>query len=130
MRVYTVHENSDYDDERRVVLVKEGFCWPALFVTIIWTIYRRVWLGLGVYLVGLIAVGALELWLMPQASGFGLLDIAYALVVGAVANDFRRGSLKRRGYREVAVVIGETLDDAERRWFGVTAPQMLAVPVL
>lgn len=118
MRVYTVHENPAYEDDRRVVLVKEGFCWPALFVTIIWAIYRRVWLGLGLYLLGLIAVAALEMWLLLQVRGLGVLDILYALLVAALANDFRRGALSRRGYREIGVVIGETLDDAERRWFG------------
>ena len=131
MRVYTVHENAAYDDDRRVVLVKEGFCWPALFITIIWAIYRRVWIGLGVYLLGLVVVAALETSLMPDATGISVLDIAYALLVAAVANDWRRGSLTGRGYREIGVVIGETLEDAERRWFGETlAPSSQAVPVL
>jgi Protein of unknown function (DUF2628) len=121
MRVYTVHENPAYDDERRVVLVKEGFCWPALFFTIVWAVYRRVWLGLGLYLLGLVAVSLLEMALLPDAGAVSVFDILYALLVGAVANDVRRASLKGRGYREAGVVIGETLDDAEHHWFSGTA---------
>jgi hypothetical protein len=117
MRVYTVHENPAYVDDRRIVLVKEGFCWPALFFTIIWAIYRRVWLGLGVYIIGLVVMAALEASFASDQGVIYLLNLAFALFVAAEANDWRRRSLGKRGYKEVAVVIGEALEDAERRYF-------------
>ena len=117
MRVYTVHENPAYVDDRRIVLVKEGFCWPALFFTIIWAIYRRVWLGLGVYIIGLVVMAALEASFASDQGVIYLLNLAFALFVAAEANDWRRRSLSKRGYKEVAVVIGEALEDAERRYF-------------
>jgi len=121
MRVYTVHENPIYVDDRRIVLVKDGFCWPALFFTIIWAIYRRVWLGLGVYIIGLVVLAALEASFASDAGIIYLLNFAFALYVAAEANDWRRRSLIKRGYREVAVVIAEALEDAERRYFEMEA---------
>ena len=117
MRVYTVHENPAYVNDRRIVLVKEGFCWPALFFTIIWAIYRRVWLGLGVYILGLFVMAALEATFASDQGAIYLLNFAFALFVAAEANDWRRRSLAKRGYKEVAVVIADALVDAERHYF-------------
>ena len=121
MRVYTVHENPVYVDDRRIVLVKEGFCWPAFFFTIVWAVYRRVWLGLGVYIAGLFVMAALEASFASDAGIIYLLNFAFALYVAAEANDWRRRSLVKRGYKEVAVVIAEALEDAERRYFEMEA---------
>jgi hypothetical protein len=49
MRVYTVHihprrRDADGLGDRDVVLVKEGFCWPALFFSVIWAIWKGLWL--------------------------------------------------------------------------------------
>ena len=121
MRVYTVHENPAYVDDRRIVLVKEGFCWPAFFFTMVWAIYRRVWLGLGVYVIGLVVMAALEASFASDQGAIYLLNVAFALFVAAEANDWRRRSLGKRGYKEVAVVIGEALEDAERRYFEMEA---------
>ena len=114
MRVYTVHENSDYDDERRVVLVKEGFCWPALFVSLLWTLYRRLWL---VFLILLAAI--LLLSVLGEAIGtaaFGLFILG-RVFYGLEANGLRRWTLERNGYTLVGVIEGRTLIEAERRFF-------------
>ena len=128
MRVYSVHENPAYTDDRRIVLVKEGFCWPALFFTIIWAIYRRVWLGLGVYIIGIVVLAVAETVAGVQQPVPGLLSIAFALLVAAEANDWRCRALAGRGYREVATVIGENLDDAERRYFELAADAHAVTP--
>jgi hypothetical protein len=134
MRVYTVHENPTYFDDRRIVLVKEGFSWPVFFSTLfvlptfVWAIYRRVWLGLLVFFVALIVLGIVELWAGIGQPGTGIVSFVFALLVGAEANNWRRRSLQGRGYREVAVVIGENLEDAEYRYFTLNPPPRPSAP--
>jgi Protein of unknown function (DUF2628) len=128
MRVYTVHENPSLFDDRRIVLVKEGFSWPVFFLTlfalptVVWAIYRQVWLGLLFYFIGLVALGVIELMVGAAQPATGLFSLVYALLIAAEANDWRRRSMAGRGYREVAVVIGENLDDAEQRYFTLSPP--------
>ncbi len=127
MRVYTVHENPGYFDDRRIVLVKEGFSWPVMFAsifilpTIIWAIYRRVWLGLVVYLLAGLGLAVIETLIGAASPASSALNLVYILLVAAEANDWRRRSLNARGYRETGVVIGENLVDAETRYFSNTA---------
>ncbi len=119
MQIYTVHERpGGAPDNPDVVLVKEGFCWPALFVPLLWGLYHRLWLGLLAYLAGLALVGGLGAALGLGEPAQGLLGLVYALLVAASANDWRRWTLKRRGYRMTGVVAGNRLEEAERRLFG------------
>lgn len=118
MRVYTVHERpSPSGQEPDVVLIKEGFCWPAFAAAPLWGLHHRLWLGVIVYLAAVtaLAAGAEAAALAPAArlpffAGF-------ALLVGFEANDWRRRALSRRGYRLLGVSAGRNLNAAERRFF-------------
>ena len=37
-------------DPVRFVFVKDGFCWPALFIPELWLLFRRMWLVFVLYL--------------------------------------------------------------------------------
>ena len=50
MRLYTVQTRDSELSEPDVVLIKEGFCWPALFLPLLWLIYRLQFWGLAAYL--------------------------------------------------------------------------------
>src|SRR3972149_6340844 len=55
MTIYTVlsppaETGSAGPDPDSFVFVKEGFCWPALYITAIWLLWRRMWLGFILYL--------------------------------------------------------------------------------
>ena len=118
MRIYTVHDRPvPPGDDPDVVLVKEGFCWPALFVPALWLLFHRHWLGLILYL----AVGALLGAAMAAAGLTAALQAVLAgglnLMVATLANDGRRWALERQGYTFRAVVAGAGLDEAERRLF-------------
>ena len=41
-RLYTVHLLDDASDDG-LVLVKEGFSWPAFFVAVPWALFHRMW---------------------------------------------------------------------------------------
>ncbi len=118
MRFYTVHERPvAIGEERDVVFVKEGFCWPAFVMAPLWGLHHRLWLGVIVYLAasGLLAAGA-EAAAFDAAARSALTG-GFALMVGFEANDWRRRALSRRGYRLLGVSAGGNLDAAERRFF-------------
>ena len=116
MRVYTVHEPPGGNLED-MVFVKEGFCWPALFVPALWLIYRRLWLGLAAWFVASIALA----WLVRAAGledgAAAVVMLGFNLLVAFEANDWLRWTLDRKGYREVAVVAGSNQSEAEARYF-------------
>jgi hypothetical protein len=115
MKIYTVHSRTDTrpgaDSDRNMVLVKEGFCWPAFFLGGLWALGKRLWLAAlaifaaeaGVFLLaGLLATG--------PALG---LAAALGLMIGYIGDDLWRWTLARRGYEETGVVGGNDLAEAE-----------------
>jgi len=101
MRIYTVHYRPDGGGD--IVLVKEGFCWPAFLVGPLWALWHGLWVvALG--LVALIAiVGAAGAALGLDAVTASALAVGAAIAVGGAANDLRRWTLDRRGFSEEGV---------------------------
>jgi len=130
MRLYTVHQNPDPLAGADLDFVKEGFCWPALFVPLLWSLWHRLWLVALLVLVGGGVVDALALWLGWSDAMITALTLAVAVLYAAEANDLRRWTLRRRGWREVAVASGRTLAEAEQRFFTrhAVTPSGLVVP--
>jgi len=118
MKLFTVHYNparSDPDDQ--YVFVKEGFNWPAFFVPIVWLIYQRQILGIIAYLVAMsVLLGVFELLSITDEVSL-VCSLGISFLIGAEANDWRRASLARSGYRVVEVVSGQTMVEAETRFF-------------
>ena len=82
-----------------VVLVKDGICWPALFVPVLWGLYRQQWLFvLAVLGVSLLLLIAALLGLDPVTEG--ALTLLVNVAAALFANDWRTWRL-----------------EAERRWF-------------
>jgi hypothetical protein len=125
MTLYTVHAprpaggDAAAADPADLVFVKDGFCWPALFVPIVWLVWRGLWLALLLYLV--LAVG------LAVLSGLGGSDISTAVMVlfsiwfALEANGLRRWTLERRRHVLVGVVEGRNVEEAERRYFAGVA---------
>ncbi len=118
MRVYTVHvHRRRRDPDRNVVLVKEGFCWPAFFFSAIWAIWKGLWLVAVLFVVLEIALGLVfDVFLIDPLTQ-AALALLLSLAIGFFANDLRRWTLTRRGFRDGGVVVGRDLLAAERRLF-------------
>mgnify|MGYP001184945456 CR=1 FL=1 len=125
MRLYTVQHRPGQRDARDaigaadpdVVLIKEGFCWPALFLPLPWLLYRMQFWGLLAYLLltgALSAVAALTG--MDPLSGM-LLSLVLSLLVASVANEWRRWRLAARGYEFVTIVAANNPSEAEEKFF-------------
>ncbi len=122
MRIYTVQQGLDPraagDD---LEFVRDGFSWGAFAFTVFWPLYHGLWLVFVIVL----AVSAV---LSAAMSVVGLSDfgqsavwLAAALLFAFEANNLRRWTLRRRGWRDVGVAAGRTLSDAEHRFFGIYA---------
>jgi ABC-type branched-subunit amino acid transport system permease subunit len=112
MRLYTIHQGPpDKDGDPRLAAIKEGFSWPALLFTVLWSLWHGMWLVT-------VVVAAIQLvlgWLIVR---FGadpvtdaVLNLAINVILGLVGNDLRRWTLAGRGYDEAAIVAapdGET----------------------
>jgi hypothetical protein len=104
LRIYTVHLRRPVrDQDKDVVLVKEGFSWPAFLFSGLWALWNRLWLV------------ALGLCLDPLSEI--AISIGFALLVGFVANDLRRWTLAGRGYFEADVVAAPDALAAELRFY-------------
>ena len=135
MRVYTAHihprrREGDTTGDRDIILVKEGFSWPALFFSVLWAIWNGLWLVALLFLLLEVGLGFLfDLFLVGPVTQV-VLSLLLAILIGFVANDLRRWTLSRRGFHLAGVVAERDLIAAERRFFennpaltaGVLAP--------
>jgi hypothetical protein len=124
MSVYTVHE-PPRDDRRgddtlahtsRFVFVRDGFHFWAFLFGPLWMLRYRLWVETIVYLV---LVGALTYALgrLGIAGVGGWIAFLIALLVGIEASSLRRWKLARRRFSNLGVVVGDNIEDAERRFF-------------
>ena len=122
MPVYTVHEPpvrtaGALADPARFVFVRDGFYWWAFLLTPLWMLWRRLWLVFVLYLV--LSIGIETALRVYGASGgvISLVAVLMSLLVGLEASTLQRFTLKRRGWKNVAVVSGSDLEDVEHRFF-------------
>jgi len=117
MHVYTVHvRRHALDPDRDIVLVKEGFSWPAFFLGSLWAFRHRLWLAAAVLLAALFAVGAGLNFSGADPLTQLVVAVAYGAVVGTVANDLRRWKLDRDGFAAAGVATGIDRESALGRY--------------
>ena len=122
MSIYTVHQppldsGAAAVEPYRFVFVCDGFSWWAFLLTPFWMLRHRLWLALVVYVlisaavdVGLRALGAS---VFPMV----LAGLLVSLLAGLEAGTLRRFKLTCNHWRNIGVVTGDDLEDAERRFF-------------
>jgi len=131
MRLYTVQHRPSAANPRSggveamdpdVVLIKEGFCWPALFMPVLWLLYRGQFWGLLAYLVLLGVLSTVSYIVGMDYITNSMLTLVLSLVVAAQANDWRRWRLGARGYELALVVAAGNLRQAEEVFFRTRWP--------
>lgn len=124
--LYTVHEKGGVEGE--VEFVREGFSFWAFLFTVAWLFVHRAWLAgfvvLGVYL--LLGFGQTMLG-VPEYLNIAL-QLVISIGVGIFGRDFYRAALARRGFTETGVATGESIEEAEMRYFGKRLNQIAAAP--
>ncbi len=127
MALYSVYEPPQGTDDvairaERLVFVKDGFCWPALFVPVLWLLYRRMWIEFAIFLVVVIAMSSLL-----DLSDFGkLMDgwcmLGLSFLLALEANELRGAALVRKGYARAGTAIGRSREEAEYRFLSEWLP--------
>ncbi|MBM3952071.1 MAG: DUF2628 domain-containing protein [Rhodospirillales bacterium] len=121
MRMYTAYvRHGGLDPDRDVVLVKEGFSWPAFVFGPLWALTRRLWLTAVAFAFVLVGLEA-----AMRAFAFdGIVSAALILILsvafGWLGNDLRRRKLERRGFVFRGVVAGNDIDAALARFLDST----------
>jgi hypothetical protein len=122
MSVYTIHQPplgaaDAAGDPYRLVFVRDGFSWWAFLLTPLWMLRHRLWLVLAIYLLISAAVNVALRALGASVFTIVVVGLLISLLVGLEAGTLRRFKLARRNWRNVGVVTGDDLEDAERRFF-------------
>lgn len=122
MVTYTAHErDSELTDisarADAVVFVKEGFAWLAMLFPIFWLLFHQMWIVFAVFVAIFACVegGVMSLGLSEEVAMITSLGLSGILAL--LANDLRRWSLARRGYRLVELVSGRDSRECEERFF-------------
>lgn len=117
MQLFSVHlRRHGLDPDRDLVLVKEGFSWPAFFVPLLFALWHRLWLMASVVGAALLVLAGLEHLLAPDPLSATAVSVGFSAVAGLLANDLLRRELDRRGFAFEDVVSGKDRDEALRRF--------------
>lgn len=117
MKVYTVHlRRHGLDPDRDLLVVKEGFSWPAFFLSFLWALWHRLWVPAGVIFLAGTAIGLSGIKPHLDPLSQSALSLGLAVIVGYLGNDLRRGRLDRLGYALADVSSGDDADAALRRY--------------
>jgi Protein of unknown function (DUF2628) len=122
MAIYTVHEPPlrRYESSpapERFAFVRDGFHFWAFVLGPLWMLRHRMWLVLIGYVVVFAALQVALHFLGVSDTVKAIAGLLLGLLVGIEAGTLRRFTLGRRGWRNVAVVVGDDIEMAERRFF-------------
>jgi len=117
MKIYTVHlRQHEQNYASDIVLILEGFSWSAFVLSVIWSLWHRMWwVSLGLVCSSMIVIGIVYT-LRTDAFVAYFVGIGTAVIYGLVANDLRRWSLSRVGFIENGVILGDNQDKALARF--------------
>lgn len=117
MRLYSVFlRKHGIAPDKDLVLVKEGFSWPAFLFTFLWALWLRMWWpAVGLFAVVVLVSLAASHLVVPEAYE-SLISLSLVIAIGFVGNDIRRWWLEQREFTEVAVVSGRNSEEAMRRF--------------
>lgn len=126
MASYSVYLPPDGTRENARFL-SDGKSLFALVLPPLFLLVHRLWFALGMYVLAVAALGLAGMVAGPVASF--LLSILPGLYLFIDGRQLVRGRLERAGWREVTVVSGESVAEAEQRYFGTDRATITNLPV-
>ena len=122
MSIYNVYQpplraTQPEPDPARFAFVRDNFSFWAFVFGPLWMLWHRLWL---VFVIYVVLMGGAELALVrlgASAGSLALLNFLVAVLIALEAGTLRHLTLRRRGWRNVGVVSGGGLEEAERRFF-------------
>lgn len=110
------------------VFVREKFSWFAFLLTPIALIRYRLWLALFAFaLAGVVLEASVEFLDLPsEAMSIALAGLSFLIALELPTLRVRK--LLKRGYREEGIVVADTLEAAEQRYFSDLAARPAPTP--
>lgn len=120
MATFTVHLPASGGESaaEKAVFVREGFSAPAFLFGPLWLLWKRAWIAAAFWslMLALLAWTGSLLKVPPDA--VGLVAFALSAMLGFEGDRVLAWSLRRRGFVERDIVIGESEAEAEEVYFG------------
>ena len=121
MPAYTVHAPVTNDAAvaatERFAFVRDGFhFWAAVFGPV-WLVWHRLWLALIGWIIIVIAIDVGMARLGAGGTAIFLTNVLIALLTGFEASSIRRWTLSRLNWRQLDIVVADSEESAERRFF-------------
>ena len=101
----------------RIAFVPDRFTFSAFLFGPLWMLWHRLWIVLAGYIGVSVALGLGLRFAGAGADARGFAMLLFALLIGFEAASLRRWTLRLKGWREAAAVVGESREAAERRFF-------------
>ncbi|RLQ89164.1 DUF2628 domain-containing protein [Notoacmeibacter ruber] len=118
MTLYRVMERLDGETgPAETRFIAERFRWSAFLLPVLWLLFQRLWLTALLVFLLTMAVG-LALPRFGFANAYIVVcNLALGLIVGLESTGLIVSGLEKSGWREAGVSSGETIEEAELRWF-------------
>lgn len=124
MSVYTVYEPplrrvDSFSDPARFAFVRDGFSFWAFLTAALWMLWHRMWLVLLIYVIVAAGIDVAMYYANVPSVVVATVSILISILIGIEAATLRRFTLMRRGWKDVGIVSGKNLEEAERRFYDV-----------
>ena len=122
MTTYAIYAKPSDRNAEDAIFVPDAFSWGGFIFTGFWALWNRMWIA-GSIVISIAMLGSA----LPPAPQF-LLNLAISILMGLHGNDLLSWSLARRGYSQIGLSNGRTLEEAELRFYadGVSVPSLPA----
>ena len=114
MNVYTIHVKQDLSE---ILVIREGFCWPAFVFGPLWALRHRIWAAFVILSATIAVLLAADWFLRPDGVVRAAAVTAVVLFSGFAGNDWRRAAAEMRGWRMAGLAAAPDRDSALRRYF-------------
>lgn len=116
-RLYSVYlKPADMNLPEKSVFIQDGFSFSAFFLNIIWAIYHKAWLLVGIALAFSIILEVLRQHFGMSEAAITIMNLGFYIWFGLEANSIREYSLEKAGYNLIDIVSGKNIDEAQKKF--------------
>lgn len=115
LKRYTVHHKEGVEDS--TLFIREGFSVGAFLLGFLWLLYHRAWAPGLLLLVLVLLLRLLEVRGFVSPLSADMLQLGIGYWAGMEGRDWWREALERRGWRFADIVMAESEERAELRYF-------------
>ena len=126
MTTYSIYAKSNDTTAADAIFLSDRFSWAGFVFTWVWALWNRMWI-VGSIALAMMLVAAV----LPSQLQF-LLSLGASILLGLHGNELLGWSLARRGYSEIGLSNGRSLEEAELRFYadGVRIPTRTPTPTM